>query len=484
MVQHFIFQVKFVPNADTAINKGDNWIMFKFKSLLLITVIIFSVSICADEIQNQHKNILQKQKTSWLLKENHAYLTISNKFHDKVSVYYTKNAFSMYHQSLSFVVHTKGCFSVKDKNILIDIVHQTRNKILAYKINLEIADKFSMKITANKQKKNIVAVLMEHLADLIKVAQKCAKKPEKENSIAMAETFAGIDFSLLLPLVYGKIRGIDARDIYKKYSDINYNLDVILPEQANANKLDIYVPTSSLSNMPVMVYVHGGTWYKGDKKAVGYKADLFTSNGYIFISINYRLSPYPCELNNPNRLRFPCHPQDVGEALAWIYSNIAKYNGNRNKIFLIGHSAGAHLVSLVGTNQEYIARYNSTPGIIKGVCALDGAAYNIPVYFQTSAKDPHYNAFGTSAENNQDQSWIKASPVSYGSFDDSPFLLITQKGKEIRIYQNNSLANTLKSAKVLTYNKTHTGINTDVGNPADNSGMTEAIIEFFRSLAF
>ena len=290
-----------------------------------------------------------------------------------------------------------------------------------------------------------------------------------------------ITFSImLLCLFYSSVEA----DGFNKYCDIDYNLDMIAPSQANSNSLDIYVPKSGVSNMPVMVYVHGGAWCIGDKGRIHYKADLFTSHGYVFISINYRLSPYPFQLDNPKRLRFPSHPQDVGEALAWIYRNIRKYNGNRNKIFLIGHSAGAHLVALVGTNPSYVARYNAPFKMIKGICTLDGAAYDIPSYLNAAAKNFHYNAFGTLDENRQDQSWTKASPAYYANSEDAPFLLITQEDEPLRITQNQILAQRLSWARILVYNKTHGEINLDLGNPNDSSGMTEAVVHFFNTLAF
>ena len=97
--------------------------------------------------------------------------------------------------------------------------------------------------------------------------------------------------------------------------------------------LDIY-PTSQ-PNAPVMIYVHGGGWRRGNKSNVDAKPAAFNQHGFAFISMDYRLIP---EVDIAEQVG------DVTAAIAWVKSNIARYGGDPNRIFLMGHSAGAHLV--------------------------------------------------------------------------------------------------------------------------------------------
>ncbi|WP_372365936.1 alpha/beta hydrolase [Candidatus Uabimicrobium sp. HlEnr_7] len=267
---------------------------------------------------------------------------------------------------------------------------------------------------------------------------------------------------------------------FVKHSNIDYNLD---PQKEPLNTLDIYIPkTKKVKDLPIMVYVHGGGWCVGDKARVHHKAKLFTKEQYIFVSINYRLSPYPLELTNKKRIQFPDHPYDVGEAVAWIYKNINRYGGDRNRVFLLGHSAGAHLVTLVATDPQYLANFDAPFSIIRGTCALDGAVYDIPEYLAISGKEMHFNAFGTEEENKKNNHWKLASPFFHASYNDAPMLLVTQKNKTRRVDQNNKLAKALSSAKVYLVNKSHRQINIDLGNSQDKSMLTMIVTTFFERL--
>ena len=102
---------------------------------------------------------------------------------------------------------------------------------------------------------------------------------------------------------------------------------------------------------------------RGDKRDTSIldKAMISLPTPAIPSSANYRFSPNPISLSNPNQVRVPDHPHDVGEALRWLDRNVTVYGGDPTRIVLIGHSAGAHLVSLVGTDPTYLEAYRSPP---------------------------------------------------------------------------------------------------------------------------
>lgn len=106
------------------------------------------------------------------------------------------------------------------------------------------------------------------------------------------------------------------------------------------NTLDLYKPTSpSDKPRPVMLQIHGGGWILGygDRQGLPLRNKLVEA-GWIFVAINYRLSP---------KHKFPAHLVDCKQALHWIKENIAQYGGDPNFILTTGGSAGGHLCSLL-----------------------------------------------------------------------------------------------------------------------------------------
>lgn len=134
--------------------------------------------------------------------------------------------------------------------------------------------------------------------------------------------------------------------------------------------LDVYVADSSeppTAPSPVMVWVHGGGLRMSDKAAsmdLASKPEYFTTKlGYVFVSINYRLLPEG---------RYPTNVQDVANALAWVHSNIAEFGGDPEQIFLMGHSAGARLVTQVSTDDAFLKKAGKDLRLLKGVIANEG----------------------------------------------------------------------------------------------------------------
>ena len=86
--------------------------------------------------------------------------------------------------------------------------------------------------------------------------------------------------------------------------------------------LDLYAPQNA-GRQPVMVMIHGGGWRNGDKANAGMtrtKVPFFVGRGYVYVSINYRLSSAP-------DVKHPLHVQDVAAALAWVHDHVAEYGG-------------------------------------------------------------------------------------------------------------------------------------------------------------
>jgi acetyl esterase/lipase len=112
--------------------------------------------------------------------------------------------------------------------------------------------------------------------------------------------------------------------------DLPYGSD---PKQT----LDIFRPNPvGASNIPVLIYFHGGGWISADKKNYDGICARLSQNGHLVVNVNYRLAP---------RNRFPAQLQDVAKAVAWVHRNAAEYGGDHNRVIMAGDSAGAQLAS-------------------------------------------------------------------------------------------------------------------------------------------
>jgi len=131
------------------------------------------------------------------------------------------------------------------------------------------------------------------------------------------------------------------------------------------NKLDLYLPTDR-QGFPVLFFVHGGAWRHGDKQFLGIYATLGTHwarHGIGVVVANYRLSP---------EVKHPEHVKDVASAFAWTVRNIRRYGGRPDQIFVCGHSAGGHLVSLLATDDRYLKAEHLNATAIRGVIPISG----------------------------------------------------------------------------------------------------------------
>jgi acetyl esterase/lipase len=139
-----------------------------------------------------------------------------------------------------------------------------------------------------------------------------------------------------------------------------------VPEQ----KLDIYAPADA-AGAPVIVWVHGGGWHNGDKNGVrgSSLAAWVAARGAVLVSIDFRQVP---------DVTWDRQAQDVADAVAYVHANIADHGGDPERIVLLGHSSGAHLVSLVGSAEPYLGAHGLAPSDLAGVIALDANAYDIP----------------------------------------------------------------------------------------------------------
>src|SRR3954452_23009016 len=138
--------------------------------------------------------------------------------------------------------------------------------------------------------------------------------------------------------------------------------------------LDVYSPATG-SGLPVVVWVHGGGWMQGSKNEVGHKPAAFVDKGFVFVAMNYRFVP---------QVTMDTIVRDVAKSVGWVHTNMRRYGGDPDRIFLMGHSAGAQLSALPCTDSRYI-KAEGVPGTsITGCVPLDGDTYDVPLQIATT----------------------------------------------------------------------------------------------------
>ncbi|MCF7789479.1 MAG: alpha/beta hydrolase [Prosthecobacter sp.] len=226
-------------------------------------------------------------------------------------------------------------------------------------------------------------------------------------------------------------------------------------------KLDYWKPTTPGS--PIVIYVHGGGWKRGDKRmAVGEKGEHCLQQGYAFASVNYRLVP-ACTVED--------QAQDVANAIAYLIRNAEKLGFDGKRVALMGHSAGAHLVGLVGTDLRFLKIAEVGTKAIRGAILLDGAAYDVPRQIAEGGDfmhDTYLEAFGT--EPNRQKG---LSPTVQAAAPNVRAFLILHVQREDGTVQSNALGEALRKAgtpaEVKGFEgqglKGHMEINRDLGKP-------------------
>lgn len=134
--------------------------------------------------------------------------------------------------------------------------------------------------------------------------------------------------------------------------DISYGPDA-------RHKVDVH-KAEGLKNAPVVVFLHGGAYVRGDRnvnsEVYGNVPTYFARNGFLGVNATYRLAP---------AAQWPAAAQDVGSLVAWLKDNAVKYGGDPARIYLIGHSAGAtHVATYVYLKDLQPAQGHGLAGIV------------------------------------------------------------------------------------------------------------------------
>jgi len=128
--------------------------------------------------------------------------------------------------------------------------------------------------------------------------------------------------------------------------------------------LDIYYP-DTIKGFSTIVWFHGGGLKDGNREL----PVQLIQNEVAIVSVGYRLYP---------QVKCPAFIEDAAAAVAWTFNNIEKYGGDPRKIFVVGHSAGAYLTSMVGLDKKWLAANNIDANKIAGLFSLSGNGMTHP----------------------------------------------------------------------------------------------------------
>ena len=262
----------------------------------------------------------------------------------------------------------------------------------------------------------------------------------------------------------------------KKVADqINIKLDIPYSKDINPfKKLDIYFPEGEGDSFPVLIHFHGGGWVMGDKNNTKEHGLFYASQGIIFISVNYRLSP---------KVKHPVHVEDCTEAVAWIFEHLKDLGGDIDRVFISGHSAGAYLAALLGADPKYLQEYNLTPDMLAGVISIDTASFDLT----SENNEKLVKRFIKQSFGSNPKTLLSASPMynvsNTGTYPN--FLILASGERETSIAQGEGLANRLnnvgsKARFIVIDDHSHREMNQGMYEASDPVGseILKAILTF------
>ena len=183
---------------------------------------------------------------------------------------------------------------------------------------------------------------------------------------------------------------------YKLAGNIAYGAD---PQQ----RLDVYTPDGVRAGAPVIVFWHGGRWSYGDKRQYRFVAAALCELGYVAVLPNYRHYP---------QVKLAGFMQDAALAAAWASDHAKVYGADPGKLYLMGHSAGAHLAALLALDQHYLAAAGKSAMPIAGVIGLSG-----PYDFLPLTEDDTRDMFGPP------DAYPQSQPITFARAGAPPMLL-------------------------------------------------------------
>jgi acetyl esterase/lipase len=158
--------------------------------------------------------------------------------------------------------------------------------------------------------------------------------------------------------------GVDERLVQR---DLAYGTD---PRQ----RLDLYQPPSSQARpadgWPVVVFFYGGSWNDGERADYAFVGNALASRGLLTLVADYRLYP---------QVRYPQFLNDCAQATVWALANAATQRGDAQRLFVMGHSAGAYNAAMLALDRRWLQAAGSSPDRLAGWLGVAGPYDFIPI---------------------------------------------------------------------------------------------------------
>jgi acetyl esterase/lipase len=238
-------------------------------------------------------------------------------------------------------------------------------------------------------------------------------------------------------------------------SDMAYGPD---PRQ----KLDIYMPYVTKGPVPMVLFVHGGSWQEGNKRGYSFVGRALAARGFMTLVINYRLHP---------KNRYPAFVDDVALALRWAADNGKSLGGDPDRLFAMGHSAGAYDIAMAVLDERYADHRPK----LSGVVTLAGPFDFLPLDSKITIK-----VFGDVPDLPATQ------PINHVTADAPPFLIL-HGSADTTVYPKNAIAldKALRAKGVASELKvyegiSHVGILLAIAKPFRKTPVLEDAVSFMN----
>jgi acetyl esterase/lipase len=159
------------------------------------------------------------------------------------------------------------------------------------------------------------------------------------------------------------INGLTPTDTFRRETALAYGA-------LERQKLDLYIPASGATPAPVVVFFFGGSWRSGSRGDYLFVGEALAARGFVAVVADYRLYP---------EVRYPDFVADSALAVRWVSENVARSGGDPERLFLMGHSAGAYNAAMLAFDEQYLGRAGVRPRAVRGFVGLAGPYDFLPL---------------------------------------------------------------------------------------------------------